>query len=83
MKNEQEHDYHDRHCYPRCGIPLLSKANGFGTRRSIRMNWKEVVAGMVMLILIYLLVNNASGTSKVIESGSGGLTETIKALQGR
>lgn len=47
------------------------------------MDIKDIISGMVMLILIYLLVSHGSATNQVIQGLSGGLTSVIATLQGR
>jgi len=47
------------------------------------MNIGKVVAGMGLLIAIYLFVANATQTSKIIASIGENTTKGIKVLQGR
>jgi len=47
------------------------------------MDVKEIISGMVLLILVFLLVNNGDKTNTVIKSLSSGLDNTISVLQGR
>lgn len=47
------------------------------------MDGKQIVAGFVLLILVYLLVINSAGTNKVIKAMADGIGGTVKALQGR
>lgn len=47
------------------------------------MNLGKIIAGMGMLIAIYLFVSNASQTTKIIESIGSNTTKGIKVLQGR
>ena len=47
------------------------------------MNGKDVIGAMFILILVYLLVYNATGSSKVLQALAEGTTATVKALQGR
>lgn len=47
------------------------------------MDFLKYLSLAFLLILVYLLVQNASGTSKVIGSLSNANTNAILALQGR
>lgn len=43
----------------------------------------EIISGMGMLILVYLLVTNSKSTATVVNSLGSNLTSTVKVLQGR
>lgn len=47
------------------------------------MDAKQIVGGFVLLIAIFLLLKDAKGTNTVITGLSGGITNTVLALQGR
>ena len=47
------------------------------------MDWKQIVGGFVLLIAIYLLVQNATNTNQVLTGLSGAVTNETAALQGR
>lgn len=47
------------------------------------MNSKDIVSGIVMLILIYLLVTNGSKTAQVINALAQGGGTLVSTLQGR
>jgi hypothetical protein len=44
---------------------------------------KMVFSGIGILILVYLLVANADGFSKILSTGGSTLTSESKVLQGR
>jgi hypothetical protein len=44
---------------------------------------KDIAAGMLLAIIIYLLVRNGEQTQKVITALTGGIADNVKALQGR
>lgn len=43
----------------------------------------KVLTGTGLLICLYLIVANASGTASIINSAAGMYTNSIKTLQGR
>lgn len=47
------------------------------------MDFMKYLSIISLLILVYLVVNNAPGTSTVIKALSGANTNAILALQGR
>lgn len=47
------------------------------------MDWKQIVGGFVLLIAIYLLVQNATNTNQVLTGLSNAATNETAALQGR
>jgi hypothetical protein len=47
------------------------------------MKTPDLVGGIFILIFLYLVINRADTTAKLIESLSGGVTQTIATLQGR
>lgn len=47
------------------------------------MNLGKIVAGMGVLIAIYLFVSNSTQTAKIISSIGENTTKGIKVLQGR
>jgi hypothetical protein len=47
------------------------------------MKTPDIVGGIFILIFLYLVINQAETTSKVITALSGGVTSTIATLQGR
>lgn len=43
----------------------------------------KILTGTGLLICLYLIVSNASGTASIINSAAGLYTNSIKTLQGR
>lgn len=47
------------------------------------MKTPDIAGGIFILIFLYLVINRADTTAKLITSLSGGVTQTIAVLQGR
>lgn len=45
--------------------------------------WEILVTATVTMVVVYLFVVNASGTSQVIKAGSTGWAQLVTAFQGR
>jgi hypothetical protein len=47
------------------------------------MKTPDIVGGIFILIFLYLVINKAETSAKIIQSLTGGVTQTIAVLQGR
>jgi hypothetical protein len=47
------------------------------------MKIEQIIELTGTLIILYLVLTNASGFSKIVTSVTGGYTASVKALQGR
>jgi hypothetical protein len=43
---------------------------------------KEIVSGIVVLVMAYLLLNKKNDTASVIKATTSGVSELVKTLQG-